>query len=255
MRNTFRVHERAITLRCLVDQILPDRTTMTFTWKCYQSNFLIDNLNIASVGGEWSTCRFSHPYVPSSLNRLFWFTDRLHGICIVTRIKSRYRSLPAALLIEQYQKLLGSVQPDIGANKKKTKVETGCPRSPVIFISFRMMLHLLRTLVHVAQTALSYILMLMVMNNFAGFLLSAVTGMISDLRSFPNSSSSIHLALGIGYYLLNGVHPYTRSANDVQILRSSSDLIQSRENLDERREPSRTSTTTDIDQATLTINA
>ena len=47
------------------------------------------------------------------------------------------------------------------------------------------MLHVLRSLVHVAQTALSYILMLMVMNNFAGFLLSAVTGRFIDLRYFP----------------------------------------------------------------------
>ena len=43
------------------------------------------------------------------------------------------------------------------------------------------MLHILRTLVHLAQTGLSYILMLMVMNNFAGFFLSAIIGMFLNI--------------------------------------------------------------------------
>ena len=43
-------------------------------------------------------------------------------------------------------------------------------------INSRLILHLLQTIVRIAQTALSYILMLMVMNNFAGFFLSAIIG-------------------------------------------------------------------------------
>ncbi|CAF0771445.1 unnamed protein product [Adineta ricciae] len=76
--------------------------------------------------------------------------------------------------------------------------------SPKTIRKRRFLLHLLRTLVRLAQTTLSYILMLMIMNDFAGFLFSAV------------------IALGIGYYLMNGVHPYTRSANHVHTLATNS---------------------------------
>ena len=88
------------------------------------------------------------------------------------------------------------------------------------------MLHVLRTLVRLAQTALSYILMLMVMNNFAGFFLSAIIGKIMFLLNNLSMHLSILicLALGIGYYLLNGVHPYAHSANYVHMSSTNSDL-------------------------------
>lgn len=47
----------------------------------------------------------------------------------------------------------------------------------------RLILHLLQTIVRLVQTALSYILMLMVMNNFAGFFLSAIIGRRDHRRS------------------------------------------------------------------------
>ncbi|CAF0872636.1 unnamed protein product [Rotaria sordida] len=100
----------------------------------------------------------------------------------------------------------------------------------------RFMLHMLRTLVYLAQTALSYILMLMVMNNFAGFFLSAI------------------IALGIGYYLLNGVHPYTRSANDVHISNANSDLTNPTDVLNED-EPSVVSRTACSHERRTSINA
>jgi len=101
----------------------------------------------------------------------------------------------------------------------------------------RFILHILRTLVRLAQTGLSYILMLMVMNNFVGFFLSAV------------------FALGIGYYLLNGVHPYTRSANPVNISNTNSDVTVPIYTSNENDNPSQISQTTSPHERTLSIDS
>ncbi|CAF3335746.1 unnamed protein product [Rotaria sp. Silwood1] len=100
----------------------------------------------------------------------------------------------------------------------------------------RFILHLLRTLVHLAQTGLSYLLMLIVMNNFAGFFLSAI------------------IALGIGYYLLNGVHPYTHSANHLHASNTNSDLTIPTDVLNEDDETSVATQTTDSNQRMTSIN-
>ena len=65
--------------------------------------------------------------------------------------------------------------------------------------------------------------MLIIMNDFAGFLFSAVIGKSkSSVSPFLIIQIYFHLALGIGYYLMNGVHPYTRSANHVHTLATNS---------------------------------
>ncbi|CAF0776498.1 unnamed protein product [Adineta ricciae] len=132
--------------------------TMTFTFKCYQNNFMINNLNIVSFGdcfGSIVTCM------------AFAFLIELsRGIDLYLRHYSV-----------------------TGKNDPSNPISRNL--SPKTIRKRRFFLHLLRTLVRLAQTTLSYILMLMIMNDFAGFLFSAV------------------IALGIGYYLMNGVHPST----------------------------------------------
>jgi hypothetical protein len=68
--------------------------------------------------------------------------------------------------------------------------------------------------------------------------------------------SIIYLGLGIGYYLLNGVHPYTRSANHVHITSANSNLTTTTDIMNENDEPVTESSTatTDPDPRTLSIN-
>jgi hypothetical protein len=64
----------------------------------------------------------------------------------------------------------------------------------------------------------------------------------------------IYLALGIGYYLLNGVHPYTRSANPVHISNANSDLTHPTDISYGNEEPSVASPTTSLHEETQSIN-
>ncbi|CAF3214082.1 unnamed protein product [Rotaria socialis] len=159
---------------------------MTLTFKCYQNDFLIKNLNIASFGDCFG---------------------------------SVIACMAFALLIELsrgidlYLRNYSVTHRSGDSHRSNTLSEKTIQRR-------RFMLHMLRTLVHLAQTGLSYILMLMIMNNFAGFFLSAI------------------IALGIGYYLLNGVHPYTRSANRIHMSNANSDLTNTADIINEDDEPS-----------------
>ncbi|CAF3968459.1 unnamed protein product [Rotaria sp. Silwood2] len=176
---------------------------MTLTFKCYQNNFMINNLNIVSFGdcfGSIIACMAFALLI--ELNR---------GIDLYLRHYSVTRT-------------------NVNSPQSNTLSENAIRRR-------RFTLHILRTLVHLAQTALSYILMLMVMNNFAGFFLSAT------------------IALGIGYYLLNGVHPYTRSANHLHMSNTNSDLTNPTDILNEEDEQPVTSRTTCSHQRETSINA
>ena len=66
---------------------------------------------------------------------------------------------------------------------------------------------------------------------------------------------SFVLALGIGYYLLNGVHPYTRSANHVHMSNANSDLTNPTDIVNEDDEPSAASHTTSTQQRMISINS
>ncbi|CAF3964117.1 unnamed protein product [Rotaria magnacalcarata] len=174
---------------------------MTLTFKCYQNDFLIKNLNIASFGDCFG---------------------------------SIIACMAFALLIELNRGI------DLYLRNYPVTHQSGDSRRPNTLSEKtiqrrRFMLHMLRTLVHLAQTGLSYILMLMVMNNFAGFFLSAI------------------IALGIGYYLLNGVHPYTRSANHTH-MSTASDLTNTTDITNEDNEPSVASDTTPTHQRIMSIN-
>lgn len=166
---------------------------MTFTWNCSQNNFMFNNLNILSFGDCFGSI--------ITCMAFGFLMELSRGINLYLRHYS--------------------------INNTTDRLSDAARKRRRIF------LHLLRTLVHIGQTAVSYFLMLMVMNDFAGFLISAV------------------IALGIGYYLLNGVHPYTRSLNDV--LRRSAPIDTTTDSL-EHDELSRTSTTTILDDQNHTIN-
>ncbi|UJR26018.1 hypothetical protein I4U23_007364 [Adineta vaga] len=177
---------------------------MTFTYKCYQNNFMINNINIASFGdcfGSIIACMAFALLIELSRGidlylRHYSITGQNIPSCSVTNHLSQ-RTIRIRLFV----------------------------------------LHLLRTLVRLVQTTLSYILMLMIMNNFAGFLLSAV------------------IALGIGYYLMNGVHPYTRSANLVRISDTNSNLTIPTDIVHENEESTFPPITTDSSERTTAINS
>ncbi len=59
------------------------------------------------------------------------------------------------------------------------------------------------------------------------------------------------IALGIGYYLLNGVHPYTRSDNPIRLSDTNSNLTNPTDILNENLQAS---LTTDSHERTLPIN-
>ncbi|CAF1322387.1 unnamed protein product [Adineta steineri] len=176
---------------------------MTYNFKCYQNNFLFNNLNITSFGDCFG---------------------------------SVIACMSFALLIE--------LSRGIDLYLRNYSVTGNHPRSHSSLNQLsektirkrRFGLHIVRTLVRLVQTALSYILMLMVMNNFVGFLFSAV------------------IALGIGYYLLNGVHPYTRSANHVHISNANSEITNPTDITNENEEILQEPVTTSPNTRTLHIN-
>ena len=94
--------------------------------------------------------------------------------------------------------------------------------------------------------------MLMVMNNFAGFLIAASIGRHFAVADRSSHIDTSRLALGIGYYLLNGVHPYTRSVNSARIIGINSD---SAENPAENDEQSDASAMTYSSRRALTTDA
>ncbi|CAF0801275.1 unnamed protein product [Didymodactylos carnosus] len=126
---------------------------MTFTFNYLQNDFMLKNLNISTIG------------------------DCLGAI---------FSCVAFALLLE----LSKAIELYLRHYPKRHPQELILTNVlPSTIYRKRIILHAIQSFVHLLQVALSYVLMLMLMNDFAGFLISA--------------------SIGIGYYLMNGVHPYT----------------------------------------------